>query len=807
MSNLILVDNDKNVSITKDYLELNYNNKSQDYVLLSQKISSTGSASLTIDQIDCGKFQAHTGALIITQTGTNINYDNMKFTTCSGTTFYGNLVDTTTVFGATGSITNLIVSSTGTLSNLVAGTGTISNATISSLSCSTGSITNLTVSSTGTLSNLVAGTGTITKATVSSLSCATGTITNLTAPTINGITTFSMTGDNAIRFSSTSDAVWGSTYGGINVSGGATIQKSLVINTTTDATGTIGSIYTQGGINCAKRLIVKNTAQLQDLTFTTLNGENTDLSNHIKIGSNFSQLQGTISLSENWNDLAFSENGRYMLLTSNLRIFKSTDHGKSFVEKTPLSSQNYSSCKVSSSGTYMTVCSTGASGCIFYSSDFGTTWTHTGLYQNYLWNDMSDDGIYQAVVSSTGVYISTNSGISWTNTKNDFSQINYLLVSQSGQYIYINDYNAGLYLSSDFGSNFSLVKNAGAQRYAAVSKDGRYSIAQERLNGFTYWSTDYGQTYGSAGVKPTIFSNTPHPSTWVNLDPPEQFDGSSNWMRVFTSDTQTTQTFQFVGMDGSYYANPNFCFKNMSSNSRGTILAGINNADGKIYICYGETINNYFTENSVSTISGALQIPNGGLGIGKSVYGGMTGSFDTVISRSVQDAISSATGSMIALGGLSVNKNIFCGSGIYLSTNGGVPANLNFYEEHNNSYTLSGPFLTNPSGTFSFTRIGKIVNLQIPSIYQLGKASGYDIIQTTTQIPIRFTPSSTRTTYVSVINQGITTSGEMVIGTDSYVVIGLLTANTGTGILSSAGFYPGSGSLNGVNGCNITYAV
>jgi hypothetical protein len=165
--------------------------------------------------------------------------------------------------------------------------------------------------------------------------------------------------------------------------------------------------------------------------------------------------------------------------------------------------------------------------------------------------------------------------------------------------------------------------------YATASKDGKYSISQERFNGISYWSSDYGTTYGSSGVIPPNIN----PNVGPALNPPEQFDGSSNWTRIYESDTQLSIPFSSYCSDGSQYANSNFVFKNLTTNPDGSIILGISNADSKLYITYVELIGNGYLEDSVSTTSGAV-VYSGGMGIAKSIYGGMTGTFDTVIARS-----------------------------------------------------------------------------------------------------------------------------------------------------------------------------
>jgi len=74
------------------------------------------------------------------------------------------------------------------------------------------------------------------------------------------------------------------------------------------------------------------------------------------------------------------------------------------------------------------------------------------------------------------------------------------------------------------------------------------------------------------------------------------------------------------------------------------------------------------TVDSTSTTTGTLVV-GGGVGIAKNLYGGMTGSFDTLISRSTTDSTSTTTGSLIINGGLGMLKNLYVGAtGIFSAT-------------------------------------------------------------------------------------------------------------------------------------------
>jgi enhancing lycopene biosynthesis protein 2 len=74
------------------------------------------------------------------------------------------------------------------------------------------------------------------------------------------------------------------------------------------------------------------------------------------------------------------------------------------------------------------------------------------------------------------------------------------------------------------------------------------------------------------------------------------------------------------------------------------------------------------TTQATTTSTGAL-IVAGGIAIAKSIYGGMSGSFDTVIARGTTSSTSITTGSVIVAGGVGITENLYCGAtGIFSGT-------------------------------------------------------------------------------------------------------------------------------------------
>ena len=98
------------------------------------------------------------------------------------------------------------------------------------------------------------------------------------------------------------------------------------------------------------------------------------------------------------------------------------------------------------------------------------------------------------------------------------------------------------------------------------------------------------------------------------------------------------------------------------------------------------------TTDSTSTNSGALQVL-GGIGCAKSVYGGMSGSFDSIIARGTTDSSATNTGSLQVLGGLGCAKSIYT-KGLFATSNDSWQTSMGIYNTSgsydNYAFNLAG---------------------------------------------------------------------------------------------------------------------
>jgi photosystem II stability/assembly factor-like uncharacterized protein len=210
--------------------------------------------------------------------------------------------------------------------------------------------------------------------------------------------------------------------------------------------------------------------------------------------------------------------------------YLSTDYGATFTITT-LSLVGYypDVCVINSTGTSMMVSS--SDGYIYVSTDSGTTWTNPYQFTNgstYLQcSSTSMDRIYVVVYDYAGpgiTYVSTNMGTSWTSLGRSPSatDTNYIACDWSGQ-------------------NLVLSTSAG---------DGVY----RSTNGGVSWTKIFGQTgiftsnivSNSTGNRIVVFDDNVY-VYYVSLD------AGATWSTLSTPDTYTRNAYpQMISPDGSF---------------------------------------------------------------------------------------------------------------------------------------------------------------------------------------------------------------------------------------------------------------
>lgn len=264
-------------------------------------------------------------------------------------------------------------------------------------------------------------------------------------------------------------------------------------------------------------------------------------------------LSGTQTNTGNWSAISMSYSGRYIFIANRgWALFSSSDYGVTFTERA-VTDKNIICVSISRSGKYGVLCTntsntnnitnnipTGTGvinytsdngvtwrevttpgsliftcvsispggkyaiagvngGRIWYSSNFGQTFTQSSTILTLKWITMSMSATKYAVACDNYgyIYISSNYGSTWTRPSGSVSSAwSSVSMSNSGQYAIacIGYANNGIYYSNDYGVNWIESPNTKASNgwvSVSISSTGQYAIAAA-YNGSLYYSYNYG---------------------------------------------------------------------------------------------------------------------------------------------------------------------------------------------------------------------------------------------------------------------------------------------------------------------------
>jgi hypothetical protein len=228
-----------------------------------------------------------------------------------------------------------------------------------------------------------------------------------------------------------------------------------------------------------------------------------------------------------WQSVSMSSSGQYITACCNgtpNNIYISSNGASFSLPSTSLSSiAGWTSVKVSSSGQYQVAC---ANYYVYYSSDFGMTWTVSSMSSSILWGcvAISPSGKYMLAGSwgnTSYVYSNSNYGAgAWTQQANSTNKNSYCMnVSSTGTITYASD--GGTIMASvlttaaapllapalAMGTNPNATANALLSVYTAntsgVGTNGGGAIAL----GMNYGSPATG-LFGGAGDKLILYHGT-----------------------------------------------------------------------------------------------------------------------------------------------------------------------------------------------------------------------------------------------------------------------------------------------------------
>lgn len=211
----------------------------------------------------------------------------------------------------------------------------------------------------------------------------------------------------------------------------------------------------------------------------------------------------TSATNQQWTSITSSSNGMFLAACVNGGgIYTSNNYGNTWIQ-TSATNQQWKYIESSSDGSFL-ACITSFE--IYISNNYGSTWnsvfnlTYAGLNTIAL----SSNGSFLVAVGSFVILTSSNYGANWTNISNTdqtvYSNVwQSITASSSGQYLAATcQNNQGVYTSNNYGASGSwiLTSVTAAPNWYGItsSSDGSFIAATSYTNGI-YISSNYGNNW------------------------------------------------------------------------------------------------------------------------------------------------------------------------------------------------------------------------------------------------------------------------------------------------------------------------
>ena len=219
-------------------------------------------------------------------------------------------------------------------------------------------------------------------------------------------------------------------------------------------------------------------------------GYNGQIYRSMNYGATWSLLAG--SFYTYWGSLSVSASGQYMSGTDNFTgfntagyVYTSSDYGITWTRVTSIPFATLGPISVSASGQYQTV--TGIGIPLYRSSNYGQTWSSTGVSDSYAGVAVSASGQYQTASSFTfdggsgSIYVSADYGATWTVYGSTGIIYRAVAISASGKYQAVYVTNSGVYYSTNYGLSWTFIASPNAFLYGiAMSAAANYVVIVAR---------------------------------------------------------------------------------------------------------------------------------------------------------------------------------------------------------------------------------------------------------------------------------------------------------------------------------------
>jgi hypothetical protein len=375
----------------------------------------------------------------------------------------------------------------------------------------------------------------------------------------------------------------------------------------TSATGYTGGTGSTGPFGYGYQLTVADSAGVASLTYTDGSAQTSAIPALDLTSFGTSKTWSRSSATLSFRSVCMSSSGQYQSgCVPNAGIYYSSDYGVTWTASSVASNAWFTIC-MSSSGQFQSCGPVpgGSADRIYISNDYGVTWnTSNSLPGQWGSISMSTCGQYQvACIQNGNLYRSIDYGVTWTSTtltgitRTSMYTGKYQLCSGSGL----------LYYSSTYGAYWTQISSAPSiPSVIAISASGQYQSVVGESDGKIYYSNNYGTTW--------TLSNSIS-AAWISLC--MSSSGKYQMACVFAGSIYYSVNYG-VSWISTSLTNANWYLICMSSNGQYATACIQDSYIWRSVVPYQtlstNTISLQNTVNPISTASGSLYITDGGFG-------------------------------------------------------------------------------------------------------------------------------------------------------------------------------------------------
>ena len=230
----------------------------------------------------------------------------------------------------------------------------------------------------------------------------------------------------------------------------------------------------------------------------------TNTSSPIYFSSNYGNTYNIVSSGTSHKQISISSSGQYGVVChpGPYYIYTTSNYGNTWIQTTNYGS--WDQVSGSSSGQYVIAATYGNGN--FYSSDYGTTFIQSNITTGGGSLYMSSSGQYcvsafrdgsPSSLASTGqIYYSNNYGQTWTVSNTSITSWNKLCIEDNGIGYAVNNIDY-VYNTTDYGQTWTTINSSGSLSWSHIVMDsnGQNLLGARGSIGYLYSSSNYGQSW------------------------------------------------------------------------------------------------------------------------------------------------------------------------------------------------------------------------------------------------------------------------------------------------------------------------